>query len=108
MNINSITNINFNARKVPTQFANRTVKFVVPGKNNARVISTIYADNNHVKILDYQVRRCNKVVESGSFQNKKGFNEAGLTSVCKRIQECVKDGIDYTAEFFNTLFINKI
>ncbi len=94
MNINSITNINFNGgRKVPTQFASKTVKFVVPGKNNARVISTVYADNNHVKILDYQVKRYNKIVESGSYQNKKGFSEEGLMDVCGRIQECVKKGL---------------
>ena len=108
MNINSITNTNFNARKAPLPLASKTIKFVVPGKNKARVISTIYADNNNVKILEYQVRRYNKVVETGTFQNKKGFDEASLATICKRIQESVKDGIDYTTEFFNTLFINKL
>lgn len=108
MNIDSKINTGFQARISP-QLPPKRVRFRVPGKNNTVVISTIYADkSHHIKILDYQVRHRNNILDSGSFKNKKGFNDDNLSNICQEIQEKVKDGVDYLAEFFNVLFINKL
>ena len=108
MYIKSVSHVNFNAR-ISNQLPPKSFRFRVPGKNNTTVVSTVYSDyQDHIKILDYEVKRKNKIVDHGSFQNKKGFNEESLVNICEIMQDCVKDGIDYVTEFFNALYIKNL
>ena len=109
MNINSISNTNFQS-KISNQLPPKMFSFYVPGREKGtKLISTIYADNkNHIKILDYKLKYKNEILDEGSFKNKKGFNEEALKEICKELQNDVNEKIDYAAEFFNALFIKKL
>lgn len=99
MNINSISNLNFEAK---AEVIKRVTTFRVPGKNGTTILTDVFDKGvgRNVTGLNYRILSKGKVLEEKAFQNKKGFKDERLCCICEKIQTKVKEGIDFLDELF--------
>ena len=104
MNINQISTVNFNGKLPRT----RNFTFRVPGKNDTTLVTDVIEIPERVRKditnITYKVMKKGKVLEEKIYQNKKGFEEERLGSICEKIQLKVKEGFDFLEELIMAQF----
>ena len=99
MDINTTSNLNFNAK---SNVIKRATTFRVPGKNGTTVLTDVFdkgVDRN-ITGLSYKIMSKGKVLEEKAYQNKTGFKPERLCRICENIQTKVKEGISFLDELF--------